>query len=132
MAFGLKPDYNNVYYSTARSMARYGLLLLNKGVWNGNPVLNDSVYFKNMTNSSQNINQSYGYLTWLNGKDSYMLPQSQIVFGGSTIKDAPDDLFAALGKNGPDNQCSPFKKSDCYPDGKPTKSKWIICAKCFQ
>ena len=53
-----------------------------------------------MTNSSQNINKSYGYLTWLNGKDSYMLPQSQVIFNGSLMKDAPNDLFAAEGKNG--------------------------------
>ena len=96
----LKIDYNNVYFSNARSMARYGILLQNRGIWNGNAVLNDTAYFNQMTNSSQNINQSYGYLTWLNGKASFMLPQSQIVFGGKLMKDAPDDLYAAMGKNG--------------------------------
>lgn len=96
----LKLDFNNVYYSNARSMARYGLLLQNKGIWNGNAVLNDTAYFNQMTNSSQDLNLSYGYLTWLNGKSSYMLPQTQIVFGGKMLKDAPSDLFAALGKNG--------------------------------
>lgn len=127
----LKPDYNNVYYSTARSMARYGLLLLNKGVWNGNPVLNDSVYFKNMTNSSQNINQSYGYLTWLNGKDSYMLPQSQIVFGGSTIKDAPDDLFAALGKNGQIINVVPSKNLIVIRMGNPPNQSGLFVPNVF-
>ena len=96
----VKQDFNNIYFSTPRSMARYGLLLLNKGNWDGNSIINDLSYINDMTNSSQNINKSYGYLTWLNGKDSYMLPQSQVIFNGSLMKDAPNDLFAAEGKNG--------------------------------
>jgi CubicO group peptidase (beta-lactamase class C family) len=66
--------YNNVYYSNARSMARFGLLLLNKGKWDQTMILSDTTYFADQTTSSQNINLSYGYLTWLNGKASYMLP----------------------------------------------------------
>ena len=53
-----------------------------------------------MTHTSQNLNKSYGYLWWLNGKSSYMLPTSQIVFQGSYAPAAPDDMFAGLGKNG--------------------------------
>jgi len=93
-------DYNNLYFSTARSMAKYGLLLQAKGVWDGQPVINDTSYFNAMVNSSQDINVSYGYLTWLNGKETYMLPQSQFVFPGSLCPDAADDMFAAMGKNG--------------------------------
>lgn len=96
----IKLGFNNVYFSTARSMARFGLLLLNKGVWNGITILNDSNYFNQMINSSQSINPSYGYLTWLNGKSTYMLPQSQLVFNGSLCPDAPNDMYAALGRDG--------------------------------
>ena len=46
------------------------------------------------------INESYGYLWWLNGKNSFMVPQSQIKFPGSLFKNAPSDMFSALGKNG--------------------------------
>jgi hypothetical protein len=53
-----------------------------------------------MTNTSQSLNLSYGYLWWLNGKSSYMLPTSQIVFPGSYAPAAPSDMFAGLGKNG--------------------------------
>jgi len=53
-----------------------------------------------MTNSSQSLNKSYGYLTWLNGKESYMIPQTQFVFPGSLCPAAPADMYAALGKNG--------------------------------
>lgn len=94
---GLWLDY--IFYSKPRSMARFGLLLLNKGIWNQDTILKDSVYFKNMVNSSQNINKSYGYLTWLNGKGSYLLPQSQFVFTGNIVPSAPSDMYCALGKN---------------------------------
>ena len=93
------PNSNNVYYSNARSMARFGLLMLNKGTWDKTVILSDSNYFHNETNTSQNLNLSYGYLTWLNGKASSMLPQSQLMFPVSIIPNAPADLFAALGKN---------------------------------
>jgi CubicO group peptidase (beta-lactamase class C family) len=93
------PNSNNIYYSNARSMARFGLLLLNKGKWNTTPILADTNYFKSQTNTSQTLNLSYGYLTWLNGKASSMLPGTQIVFPVSIIPNAPADLYAALGKN---------------------------------
>ena len=92
--------FNNVFYSKARSMARFGLLLLNKGKWNTTPVLTDSIFFNAMTTSSQIMNPSYGYLTWLNGKTSFQLPGSQFSFPGSLMPDAPSDMYAALGKNG--------------------------------
>lgn len=85
-----------IYHSTARSMARFGLLALNKGKWNKEQILNET-YFKESINPSQTINPSYGYLTWLNGKTSYMLPGSQKVFTGNLIPNAPADMFAALG-----------------------------------
>lgn len=93
------PNSNNIYYSNARSMARFGLLMLNKGKWDNTVILADTNYFKAQINTSQNLNLSYGYLTWLNGKASSMLPQSQIVFPVSIIPNAPADLYAALGKN---------------------------------
>ena len=88
-----------VYYSKARDMARFGLLNLNKGIWNADTLMKDSMYFKTMTNTSQPLNNSYGYLWWLNGKTSFMTPQSQIVFPGTLMSNAPSDMYCALGKN---------------------------------
>jgi CubicO group peptidase (beta-lactamase class C family) len=88
-----------VYYSKARDMARFGLLCLHKGIWQADTVLKDSVYFNAMTNTSQNLNNAYGYLWWLNGKSSLMTPGSQIVFPGTLMSNAPSDMYAALGKN---------------------------------
>ncbi|WP_047419415.1 serine hydrolase [Cellulophaga sp. Hel_I_12] len=90
---------NNVYWSTARSMARFGLLNLNKGIWNEEVILGDTNYLEGMKNTSQNLNKSYGYLWWLNGKESKILPTLQTVFQGDLISEAPEDLYAGLGKN---------------------------------
>jgi CubicO group peptidase (beta-lactamase class C family) len=91
-------DGLSVYWSTTRNMARFGLLSLNKGKWNGTTIVNEN-YFNQATTTSQSINQAYGYLWWLNGKTSYHLPQSQLQFPGSIIPSGPNDMFMALGKN---------------------------------
>lgn len=96
----LKFGYNNVLVSQPRSMARFGLLMLNKGTWNNTPILTDTTYYQSMINSSQDINPSYGYLWWLNGKSSFMLPSLQVSFPGSVNPDGPDDAYAGLGKDG--------------------------------
>ncbi|HEU4790459.1 MAG TPA: serine hydrolase [Flavobacterium sp.] len=100
---------NIVYSSTTRSMARFGLLMYNKGKWENNVILNEN-YFNEATNTSQNINLSYGYLWWLNGKANYHLPQSQATFQGSIIPTAPNDMFMALGKNDQKIYVVPSKK----------------------
>ena len=91
--------YNKVYWSTARSMARFGLLNLNNGSWENTVILGSTDFLEAMKNTSQNFNKSYGYLWWLNGKESAMMPQSQIVFETELMSNAPDDLYAGLGKN---------------------------------
>lgn len=102
-------DGLSVYSSNSRSMARFGLLILNKGRWDNQQILNES-YWNEATNTSQNINQAYGYLWWLNGKASYHLPQSQYQFSGSIIPSAPSDMYMALGKNDQKIYIIPSKK----------------------
>ena len=48
-------------------MARFGLLVLNHGNWDGTQIMIDSIYFDEMINTSQSLTKS-GYLWWLNGK----------------------------------------------------------------
>ena len=98
--FFFQSGYNNVYLSTARSMARFGILMQNGGNWNGNQLMTDANYFQEMITPSQNLNNSYGYLWWLNGQSSYMVPESQLVLPGMLFPHAPSDVYAALGKNG--------------------------------
>lgn len=85
-----------IYHSTARSMARFGILALNKGRWDNVQIV-DEQFFTESINTSQSINPSYGYLWWLNGKTSYMIPGEQTVFQGSLVPDAPADMYAAMG-----------------------------------
>lgn len=90
---------NNVFFSTPRSMARFGLIAMNEGNWNGTQILN-TTYFNEMVTPSQVLNNSYGYLWWLNGQSSFMAPGSQIVFPGELMPNEPADAYNALGKNG--------------------------------
>ena len=102
-------DYNNVFYSKPRSMARYGLLLQNRFKWNNTSLLTDAGYVNEMLNTSQPYNYAYGYLTWLNGKGSYMIPSSQVKIPGSYAPAAPLDMYAAIGKNGQIISVAPSK-----------------------
>ncbi len=91
--------YDDVYYSKARSFARFGLLMLAKGIWDNDTIMYDTAYFNQMINTSQNLNLAYGYLWWLNGKSSYRLPNTQIQINGPLSVYAPADMYSALGKN---------------------------------
>ena len=98
-----------IYFSNTRSMARFGLLALNKGNWNGQQIVNKT-YFDQATTTSQNLNQAYGFLWWINGKSSYRLPQTQLLFNGSLIATAPNDMYCALGKDDQKIYVIPSKK----------------------
>ena len=81
---------------SARDMARFGLLMLAHGSWAGTAVLHNQPYLDASTHSSQTLNPSYGYLWWLNGQSSFVLPGGT-QSAGPLIPAAPADLFAALG-----------------------------------
>lgn len=85
-----------IYHSNTRSMARFGLLALNHGKWKDEQIINEK-YFNQSISSSQDINPSYGYLWWLNGKSQYMVPGTQTVFPGALVPNAPADMYAAMG-----------------------------------
>lgn len=100
---GMEGFWNNgiiysIYNSNTRSMARFGLLASQNGNWNGEQIINEHFFIESKT-TSQNINPSYGYLWWLNGKSSYMLPSTQTEFSGMLVSNAPTDMVAAMGKD---------------------------------
>lgn len=105
----LTVDYNNVFFSRARSMARFGLLMQNRCIWGNDTLLRDTGYIYDMLHSSQELNYAYGYLWWLNGQGSFMVPGLQTVFPGSYAPSAPQDMYAALGKNGQIISVAPSK-----------------------
>ena len=92
-------DYNKVAFSTPRNMAKFGLLIMNRGEWGTNAILSDLDYINNMLSPSQELNPAYGYLWWLNGQSSYMLPGLQLNLPGSLVPEAPENMVAAIGRN---------------------------------
>lgn len=94
----IKTGAPSVYWSNTRSMARFGLVISANGIWENSEIIPKNFLIE-ATNTSQNINQAYGYLWWLNGKTSYHLPVTQMPFNGKLIPNDPDDMYAALGKN---------------------------------
>jgi CubicO group peptidase (beta-lactamase class C family) len=84
---------------SARDMARFGLLALNRGRWNGTPVLADSTWYATAWRSTPPDNGGYGLLWWLNGSSSYRTPGPYLLPSqqGQLIPSAPRDLVAALG-----------------------------------
>lgn len=91
---------NNVYYSVQRDMARFGLLILNKGKWDQTEIMTDQNYFTEMTTTSQELNPAYGYLWWLNGKEKVIYPGIPVPVKMQLSPDAPSDLIVGAGKNG--------------------------------
>ena len=72
--------------------------MLSEGKWNGSNVMNSNAYFNEMLSASQSMNPSYGYLWWLNGQSSFILPGTTgQSFTGNLLPNAPLDLKAALG-----------------------------------
>ena len=90
----------SLFISRPRSMARFGLLMQSEGMWNNQSVLSDTTYFREMITPSQAMNEAYGYLWWLNGTSSFMVPYLQTPIPGMMMPDASTDVYAAMGLNG--------------------------------
>lgn len=68
---------------TARALARFGLLFLNKGKWQDRQVVS-AEWVAEATSPSQDLEKSYGYLWWNNSANKW--------------KGGPTDAYAALGR----------------------------------
>lgn len=91
--------FDNLFISRARDMARFGLLALNDFVWDGDPVINDTVYVNAMRSSALPANPAYGYMWWLNGKDHFYEPMVSEQKQGWIVPSAPADMYAGMGAN---------------------------------
>ena len=92
--------FNTFYFSRARDMARFGLMIQAEGAWNGTTIVDDPQFMSEMLNSSQAMNPAYGYLWWLNGKDKFIPPGIALSFPGPLAPDAPQDAVTAAGALG--------------------------------
>ncbi|MDG2221045.1 MAG: serine hydrolase [Rubripirellula sp.] len=79
------------FATSARDLARFGLLMLADGDWDGNVLVQDKQYLSKAITTSQKQNPFYGFLWWLN--HSELQPN-----GKKPIQSAPRDMFVAKGK----------------------------------
>ena len=89
-------EADNQMSSSARDMARFGLLIQANGQFGGEAVLDSDAWMNTMLSPSQGLNPAYGNLWWLNGQASYEEPDGTLGVG-SLIPNAPNDLVGALG-----------------------------------
>jgi CubicO group peptidase (beta-lactamase class C family) len=78
------------FATTARDLARFGLLALAGGQWGDQVILSDQEYLKASTTSSQNMNPYYGYLWWVS-RNAYAPERPP------RPASAPADMFSAKG-----------------------------------
>jgi CubicO group peptidase (beta-lactamase class C family) len=102
------PAGNTLTFMGARAscqdLARFGLLALSDGEWDGEQVVS-AEYMQEATAPSQDLNTVYGFLWWLNSDGRRLDDPAQ---GASTViddgtwswPDAPPDTFAAQGLGG--------------------------------
>ena len=91
----MRADANRVgFATTARDLARFGLLMLANGNWDGKSLIQDKAYIKEALSPSQKQNPSYGYLWWLNRNRPVTDANKG---GGRMVFAAPPDMYAAKG-----------------------------------
>lgn len=96
-AFGPEDAPFSALVMPVRDMARFGLLVQNRGAWRTTSVLADTAFLDASTGTSQEMNPAYGYFWWLNGKASYLRPMRLPGAVGPLIPSGPSDLICALG-----------------------------------
>ncbi len=108
-SFLLEPDASGTYigssysYATARDFARFGLLYLNNGKWNGEQLLPENWVAQTITPAGADKRKHYGYQFWLNGLDKTDLSKKW-------YPDVPGDMFFCDGFGGQGVYIIPSKK----------------------
>jgi CubicO group peptidase (beta-lactamase class C family) len=84
--------------TTARDLARFGLMIWSGGQWAGEALVEDSSFLDAMLSPSQALNPSYGYLWWLNGQDFSLNAAARVQRrNGALVASAPSDMVAMQG-----------------------------------
>jgi hypothetical protein len=90
--------------ASTRDMLRLGLLLLNRGTWNGQRVLAEEWVYKMTHPAFEDGNTGYGYLTWLSSRSNHSIG------------------FSPPTAQGPNVQCAPAALWESYPHGELSRS----------
>jgi CubicO group peptidase (beta-lactamase class C family) len=90
--------------STCRDMARFGLLMLDRGLWGSRRIVSSKWVEQATARSSTRLNAGYGYLWWLNHQGvigdvlaATSLQQARHASRGRLVPGAPNDMYWALG-----------------------------------
>lgn len=90
--------------SNCSDLARFGLLALHEGAWDGEQVVSKKWMHAATRKSSQDLNEGYGYLWWLNRKGRIASASQATEVGGDggtsqgqMVEGAPEEMFWALG-----------------------------------
>ena len=95
----LEPDASGTFvgssyiWASARDYAKFGMLYLNDGVWNGERILPEGWVQKTTTAPAANHFKNYGYQFWLNGSGETNSSQKE-------FPQMPADFFYADGYGG--------------------------------
>ena len=129
----LEPDASGTFigssfcYATARDWARFGLLYLQDGIWNGERILPEGwVKFSTSTSEkrSDKIWGKYGSLWWVNKGDSNNSKNRR-------YPDVPEDCFSAMGFEGQNIWIIPSKdlvvvRLSCEHDNKLDGNQFLV------
>jgi CubicO group peptidase (beta-lactamase class C family) len=99
-------------------MARFGVLMLDRGLWGGKRIVSRSWVEQATGMSSSKLNAGYGYLWWLNHKGviedvlaATSLQQARHATRGRLVPGAPDGMYWALGLGNQIIQIDPGTKT---------------------
>ncbi len=93
-------------HSSCRDLARFGVLMLDKGLWHGRRIVSSAWVAQATGRSSTRLNAAYGYLWWLNrsgvmarvtaATTVHAIAQGKIRVG-RMVEGAPGSMYWALG-----------------------------------
>jgi CubicO group peptidase (beta-lactamase class C family) len=82
--------------TTAKDLLKFGEFILNGGEVGTNHVISDIDFFDDTFLKSQNMNEAYGYLWWLNNSKTHMTWAKELS-SGNLFPNAPEETILALG-----------------------------------
>jgi CubicO group peptidase (beta-lactamase class C family) len=85
--------------TTAKDLLKFGEFILNGGEVGTNHIISDIDFFDDTFSKSQNMNEAYGYLWWLNNSKTHMTWEKELSFG-NLFPHAPQETILALGLGG--------------------------------
>ena len=82
--------------TTAKDLLKFGEFILNGRETETNNIISDVDFFDDSFSKSQNLNEAYGYLWWLNNSTSFMTWDKDLS-SGNLLPKAPKETILALG-----------------------------------